>query len=1251
MVVCVCALGTATVAHAATIAVPAGGDLQAALNAAVPGDVITLAPGAVYVGNFTLPAKAASELYITVRSAAPDAALPPDGVRITPAYASQLPKIYSATSVSSLRTKAGAHHWKLMFLEFQANLSGYGDIIALGAGDTTQTLISQVPHHITVDRVYVHGDPVMGQKRGISLNSSDTTIINSYISDIKAVGQDAQALGGYNGPGNYLIENNYLEAAGENFLLGGADPPILNLVTSNVTFRRNHLRKPLTWRDPIIATPANVGAAPAPGAGTLAAGTYAYRVAARIPAGQTTKASSAASAEVTATLTSTGGVTISWTPVAGAADYVIYGRTSGATTSYWKTTESFFTDNGAAGTAGSPPSATKWTVKNLFELKNAQDVVAEGNLFENCWVADQPGYPIVFTPRNQSGGAPWSVVQRVLFRNNLIRHTAGAVNILGTDNLNPSLLANHLTIVGNIWDDVGTQWGSGAKTFQIGDGGDAFTIDHNTINSTDSAVVAVYGGSATSPTTITNFVYTNNMSDHRTYGIWGASMSTGFSTINAYLPGSTIRRNVLAGGSASKYPADNFFPTVATWKAGFVNFDGGDYHLLVPNVYAGAGTDGADLGANVETVSSEAAKALSGDNRTAQPINSVRITTASLPNAVAYQSYAQSLSCSGGNAPCAWQLVTSALPAGLSFDAAAGVVLGTPTAVQTGNVTVTAFDPTSPANATTATLSVTVDAPPLTVTMPQPAEAQVGSPYQLSPSVTGAMGSVSWSVPSGSLPAGLTIDPASGQIGGVPIAWGTSTASVQAWDTWQAGRTDTRSATIVVSPAPISVATTTLGAATYGQYYQTLLNASGGSGAAVWSIVSGALPQGVTADAAGSISGTPTATGTFSVTVKVVDANWPGHFATAVLSLVVQATAFSISMPPPPAGQVGSAYQLAPSATGQIGTVSWSIASGGLPPGVTINAVTGLISGVPTAPGSYTATVRAQDSYDATRLAFANAVITIAPATLTITTASLPKGTVKKTYSAALAASGGSGQTTWSLASGALPAGLSLSAGGVISGTPAATGTASFTVTATDAVYPSNSAQQALSLSVVSGDIVLYALDASKIAGTWSLVNDKAAAGGRRMWNPDAGAAKLAAALAAPVNYFEITFQAEAGVAYHLWMRGQADKNSYNNDSVYVQFSEAVDAGGAAINRIGTTSAAALSIENGSGAGLSNWGWNDDAYEGLAAPFYFAASGPQTIRIQVREDGLSIDQVVISASTYLTTPPGAGRNDRTIVPK
>src|SRR5262249_25186101 len=142
---------------------------------------------------------------------------------------------------------------------------------------------------------------------------------------------------------------------------------------------------------------------------------------------------------------------------------------------------------------------------------------------------------------------------------------------------------------------------------------------------------------------------------------------------------------------------------------------------------------------------------------------------------------------------------------------------------------------------------------------------------------------------------------------------------------------------------------------------------------------------------------------------------------------------------------------------------------------------------------------------------------------------------------------------------------------GAISGTPLAVGTFGFTAQATDAGWAGNAATQALQITVGAREVVLYAADATKIAGTWSLIADASAAGGSRLWNPNLGAAKLNTPLANPANYFEMTFEAEAGVAYHLWLRGKADANFWGNDSVMVQFSNTVDANGAPMYRIGTT--------------------------------------------------------------------------------
>ena len=104
-----------------------------------------------------------------------------------------------------------------------------------------------MPHHLVIDRCYLHGNPTYGHRRGLALNSGDATIINSHFSDFKGVSQDTQAIMGWNGPGPFLIENNHLEAAGENIMFGGTDPNIPNLVPTGITIRRNLITKPIAW--------------------------------------------------------------------------------------------------------------------------------------------------------------------------------------------------------------------------------------------------------------------------------------------------------------------------------------------------------------------------------------------------------------------------------------------------------------------------------------------------------------------------------------------------------------------------------------------------------------------------------------------------------------------------------------------------------------------------------------------------------------------------------------------------------------------------------------------------------------------------------------------------------------------------------------------------------------------------------------------------------------------------------------------
>jgi hypothetical protein len=577
-----------TEAQAATITVNAGGNLQTAINTAQPGDTILLQAGATFTGNFTLPVKSGTT-YITIRSAAADSTLPGANVRIDPRYASLLPKIKSPNTGSALTTAVGAHHWRLQFLEFQANSGGIGEIIRLGGGSEVNA--ANQAHHIIIDRVYIHGDPKLGIKRGIALNSGDTTIVNSYISDIKSVAQDSQAICGWNGPGPYRIENNYLEAAAENIMFGGATPTIQNLVPANITIRRNHFTKNLAWRNAIVSTP--VATAAAGIGGTLAAGTYAYRVVAYAPCGNSQTCRSTASAEVKATVSASGSVTVKWSAVSGATSYRVYGRAAGAENQYWTSTATSLLDTGAAGTSSAVPTSigTRWVVKNLLEVKNGRAMMIEGNRFEYAWAQDQKGYAILFTPSN-NGSAPWTAVRDITFQYNTVQHVGAGMQINGRDTTRGSEYTRNVAVRHNLFTDVSTSWGGPAGFLVTGNGTQDVTVDHNTIVHTGFVVASTGENNV-------GFAFTNNLTRHNQWGIYGDGHGAGFSSINVYFMDLDMRRNVMAGGSASKYPVDNFFPATTAFLTQFVNAAGGDYRLATTSPYNNAATDGTDVGADI----------------------------------------------------------------------------------------------------------------------------------------------------------------------------------------------------------------------------------------------------------------------------------------------------------------------------------------------------------------------------------------------------------------------------------------------------------------------------------------------------------------------------------------------------------------------------------------------------------------------------------------------------------------------------
>jgi hypothetical protein len=228
---------------AQNIDVPAGGNLQLALNNAVPGQTILLAPGAVYTGNFKLPAKDGTAEFITVTT---NGQLPAAGTRITPAAHGTLAIIQSPNGAATIATSGTATYWRFVGVEILGATTGGNDIVVLG--NSAESDVSKLAAHFDFDRVLISGDPVKGNKRGIAANAADVTIENSDIRECKGAGYDTQAILAWATPGPLVIRNNHLEGAGENIMIGGAGVKMPGVIPSDITVEDNEIVKPLSWR-------------------------------------------------------------------------------------------------------------------------------------------------------------------------------------------------------------------------------------------------------------------------------------------------------------------------------------------------------------------------------------------------------------------------------------------------------------------------------------------------------------------------------------------------------------------------------------------------------------------------------------------------------------------------------------------------------------------------------------------------------------------------------------------------------------------------------------------------------------------------------------------------------------------------------------------------------------------------------------------------------------------------------------------
>lgn len=478
--VALCALNL----HAVTI-VPAGGDLQAAINAAVSGDTIVLTGGATYTGNFTLPAKN-NAARITIMSST---GIPPEGVRVTPATAVPLAKVKAGSGGPALLALTNAKHYAIVGIEFlpstpKADGSYFTDVIDFG--DPNPTTLVGLAEDLLIDRCYIHGADAGGQRRGVALNAGNSTVRDSHISGFRDHNGDSQAVQMSNGPGPYWLWNNYLEAASEPILIGGSDPLIVGLVPGQA-----------------------------------------------------------------------GGITIQKNTVAKSDE--------------WK-------------------PGTGWNLKNLIELKNAKNVLIEGNVFAHSRRDAQSGWGLLYTVRNQDGKCTWCTIKDVETRYNIISDTDGAgIAVDGSDYRPgfPSVPGSNLYTHDNLLIDTG----------------DAFWFDrpfvpsmvsHNSVAGKNGRPAALLRLNEPWPNP-SRLTYQNNITPEGVFGVTGNSSCTnGTGCFLVQAPGGVFTTNVVERGGGYPYAGMNYTLPAGTLPIRYSS----DYH------YSGTepSNDGLPIGADIDTI-------------------------------------------------------------------------------------------------------------------------------------------------------------------------------------------------------------------------------------------------------------------------------------------------------------------------------------------------------------------------------------------------------------------------------------------------------------------------------------------------------------------------------------------------------------------------------------------------------------------------------------------------------------------------
>ena len=467
------------VGDSSTIQVKAGGDLQEAIDSANYGDVIVLEAGATYRGPITLPYKEStsdSNQYITITTSNLNG-IPAENQRVNPqVHAVAMPKIVGPDSSVAIETDARAHHYKFVGIEFSPAEDSKYLYNLVDLGKTDHKSLDQFPHHLIFDRCYIRSTGLNKARRGVALNSGDTTISNSYISGFAGEGDETQGICGWNGPGPFKIINNYIEGGGQNIMFGGADPAVPNLVPSNIEIRRNFFYKPREW----------------------------------------------------------------------------FGKAA---------------------------------IKAMIELKNARNVVIDGNVLESGGLIGA----FVLTVRNQGGRAPWSTLEDITITNNVVRRSNTAFSILGKDDAQPSQQAKRIRIANNLLVDIVPDY---SAVFMIGCCANTVFVENNTVQQTGN-IMTCYGVSHA------NFVFRNNIVQFNDYGfVCPANLMTPDSRGNTIVDN---RGTIAANGYPKNVPNGNSVVRSLD-DIGFVDYAQGDWRLTPQARNKRKGSDGKAVGVDFDAL-------------------------------------------------------------------------------------------------------------------------------------------------------------------------------------------------------------------------------------------------------------------------------------------------------------------------------------------------------------------------------------------------------------------------------------------------------------------------------------------------------------------------------------------------------------------------------------------------------------------------------------------------------------------------